>query len=169
VLVRRDDGVVLHVPSFGRSSRLPHDLAHYVVEKELRLGRGLWGLLAAGVMLPDMHVVAGRRRPHATERSRAMVKEAGQKPTEAEVLVSLMVGIAEEGLEQNRAAVSARLNAAWKPPRSQRGPISHDEVRRACVALREMAQKWQALPRWRGVTLTWSVRDTRLSRRSKIL
>jgi hypothetical protein len=32
VLVRRDDGVVLEVRSFDRPVRLPHDIAHFVVE-----------------------------------------------------------------------------------------------------------------------------------------
>jgi hypothetical protein len=29
VLVRRDDGVLIDVPSFDRPVRLPHDIAHY--------------------------------------------------------------------------------------------------------------------------------------------
>lgn len=48
VFVRRDDGVALQVRSFDRQRRLPHDIAHFVVENELRLQHGFWGLLAAG-------------------------------------------------------------------------------------------------------------------------
>jgi len=43
VLVHRDDGVVLEVQSFDRPVRLPHDIAHFVVESELSLKHGLWG------------------------------------------------------------------------------------------------------------------------------
>jgi hypothetical protein len=39
-VVTRDDHVVLHVPGYGPSVPLPHDLAHFVVEKELGLRRG---------------------------------------------------------------------------------------------------------------------------------
>ena len=38
----RDDGVTLEVPSYDRTSPLPHDLAHYVVERELGLKQGFW-------------------------------------------------------------------------------------------------------------------------------
>ena len=50
VVVKRDDGVLLKVQSFDRPIRLPHDMAHFVVENELRLEHGFWGLLAAGVL-----------------------------------------------------------------------------------------------------------------------
>jgi hypothetical protein len=104
------------------------------------LERGSWGLLAAGVIFPNVSVVSGRLRPHAAERAGALLKEAGQHPTEAEVLVSVMLGIAQGGVDDNWPEVSSRLNNAWKPPRSQRRPISHEEVRRACRRLREAEQ-----------------------------
>ncbi len=34
-VARRDDGVTLLVPSFDRTHSMPHDLAHFVVEREL--------------------------------------------------------------------------------------------------------------------------------------
>jgi hypothetical protein len=39
-VVTRDDKVTLRVAGFGPSQPLPHDLAHYVVEKALALRRG---------------------------------------------------------------------------------------------------------------------------------
>lgn len=42
VLVRRDDGVLIKVQSFDRPLRLPHDIAHFVVENELRLEHSFW-------------------------------------------------------------------------------------------------------------------------------
>jgi len=155
VLARRDDGVVLAVPSFDRPARLPHDIAHYVVESELRLGCGFWGLLAAGAIHPGVRVASGRSRPHAAERSRAVLKEAGQHPTEAEVLVSVMLGIAEEGVDEDWPEVSSRLNNAWQPRRSQRGPISHGDVLRVCRRLREVGGQWEALAVGGCMTVRW--------------
>jgi hypothetical protein len=59
----RDDGVMLEVPSYDRTSPLPHDLAHYVVERELGLNHGFWGCVAAGAIYAGIKVIAGRRRP----------------------------------------------------------------------------------------------------------
>ena len=167
VLVRRDDGVVLEVPSFDRPAGLPHDIAHFVVESELSLERGFWGLLAAGVVLPNVSIAAGRLRPHAAERSRALLKEAGQHPTEAEVLVSVMLRVAGEGVDGNWTEVHSRLDGAWRPRRSQRGPISHDEVRRACRRLREVERQWEALPVGESMSLRWPARHRQGTNRTR--
>ena len=43
-----DDGAVLAVRTYSRPLGLPHDLAHYVVERDLGWAWGFWGLVAAG-------------------------------------------------------------------------------------------------------------------------
>jgi hypothetical protein len=50
-------------------AKLPHDLRHFVVERELRLADGLWGSIAAGIVYTSMEHVRGRR-PHAAEAAR---------------------------------------------------------------------------------------------------
>src|SRR4030095_4302657 len=146
VLVRRDDGVLLQVQSFDRPLGLPHDIAHFVVESELHLEHGFWGMLAAGVMFPNMRVASGRLRHHAVERSRSLLKRVGQRPIEAEVLVSVMLRIAEDRADRAWPMVKAQLNATWKPRRSQlQRPISHNDVQRVCKELRLVEQQWRAL------------------------
>ena len=165
VLVHRDDNVVLEVKSFDRPVRLPHDIAHFVVESELSLKHGLWGLLASGVMLPNARLVSGRLRPRAAERSREVLKKAGQHPTEAEVLVSFIMGIAAEGVDEDWPKVRSRLSNAWQPRHSQRGPISHDEVRRACQRLREAERQWQELTVGESMIVRWPLyRNQELNR-----
>lgn len=163
VLVRRDDGVLLAVRSFDRPARLPHDIAHFVVESELSLQYGLWGLLAAGVILPNVTAASGRPRPRAAEQSRSLLKEAGQRQhtTEAEVIVAVVQRIAEEGADDDWPKVLSRLNDAWRPRRSQRGPISHDEVRRACRRLREAEREWAGLAAGESMTVRWPARHDR--------
>jgi ribosomal-protein-serine acetyltransferase len=53
-LVERDDGVVYRRYGGMAGSRLPHDIAHLVVERELRIRDGIWGGIAAGVVLDTM-------------------------------------------------------------------------------------------------------------------
>ena len=69
-LVERDDGVVYRLYGGTAGPRLPHDIMHLVVERELRIRDGIWGGIAAGVVFDSMRYVSGRRPPHAAERSR---------------------------------------------------------------------------------------------------
>ena len=165
VLVRRDDGVLLEVQSFDRPLRLPHDIAHFVVENELQLEHGFWGLLAAGVMFSNMRVASGRLRQHAAEHSRSLVKGVGQQPIEAEVLVSVMLRIAEDRADEEWGMVKAQVDAVWKPRRSQlQRPISHNDVRRVCRELRRVEQQWRALSIGQSITVTWVPQNKRLQR-----
>jgi hypothetical protein len=47
-LVERDDGVVYRLYGGTAGPRLPHDIMHLVVERELRISDGIWAGIAAG-------------------------------------------------------------------------------------------------------------------------
>jgi hypothetical protein len=154
-VARRDDGVVLQVPSYDRLSLLPHDLAHYVVEHGLGLKRGFWGCVADGALFPGIVVVSGRSVPHAGARSRAVIREAGQHGTEAEVFVEVLLRIMHEGLEPDASAVRAALTEMWRPSRPSRALPDVEEARRLCAALREMQERWHLLETGQSLTVTW--------------
>jgi len=42
--------IYVELPSFSRTHRVPHDLAHAVAERDLGLARGIFGSLAAGAL-----------------------------------------------------------------------------------------------------------------------
>jgi hypothetical protein len=151
----RDDGVLLQVPSHDRTSTLPHDLAHFVVERELGLTHGFWGCVASGALFPGMTVTSGRQPPRAAERSQAVVREAGQRGTEAEVLVGVLLGIVHDGLADDGQAACLRVSQAWRPSRPSRPPLQPEEVRRVCAALREARESWQALAVGESLTVSW--------------
>jgi hypothetical protein len=53
-LVERDDGVVFQFYGGGTAGpRLPHDIMHLVVERELRIKDGIWAGIAAGEPSPS--------------------------------------------------------------------------------------------------------------------
>ncbi|HZO90565.1 MAG TPA: hypothetical protein VFB38_19715 [Chthonomonadaceae bacterium] len=158
----RDDAVLLEVPSYDRTHAIPHDLAHYVVERELGLKRGFWGCVAAGALFPGIKVISGRQPDHTAARSQAVIREAGQQGTEAEVLVGVLLRILEEGLENNWPAARALLREAWKPSKPSRGPLEAEEMRRVCAALCQAQQRWQALAVGESMTVSW-----RLDKRAK--
>lgn len=71
------------------------------------------------------------------------------------MLVSVMLRVAGEGIDEDWPEVSSQLHDAWQPRRSQRGPIGHGEVRRACRRLREVERQWEALPVGGSMSMRW--------------
>ena len=89
-LVERDDGVVYRLYGGTAGPRLPHDIVHLVVERELRIRDGIWGGIAAGAVLDSMQHVSGRRPPHAAERSKALLRGFREQGLRAELLADLV-------------------------------------------------------------------------------
>ena len=89
-LVERDDGVVYRLYGGTAGPRLPHDIMHLVVERELRIRDGIWGGIAAGVVFDSMRYVSGRRPPHAAERSAQLLRGGRRPGLRAELLADLV-------------------------------------------------------------------------------
>jgi hypothetical protein len=51
-VITRDDGVSFRIQSVGHTFAIPHDLAHYLVEKALSIENGFWGSVASGASSP---------------------------------------------------------------------------------------------------------------------
>src|ERR1700722_5684077 len=83
-LVERDDGAVYRLYGAPAGPRLPHDIMHFVVERELRIGDGIWGGIAAGIIFDTMQHVSGRRPPPARERSAEPPARLGERGLRAE-------------------------------------------------------------------------------------
>jgi hypothetical protein len=166
-VVKRDDGVTFSVPSFDRTHALPHDLAHFVVESVLGLDRGFWGSIAAGAVFAGMTRISGRLPPHSAERAAGILREAGQKGTEAEVFVSAFLDVVRRNLDRELPAALARIAAEWSPAKGARTPPTPEELRRVCAGLRDAEARWQALAVGETLRVTWPAsRRRRASARS---
>lgn len=155
MVVVRDDKVTLQVPSFDRPTWLPHDLAHYVVEFNLELQFGFWGRIASGARYPGMSVLEGRQRPHATARSRTLIRGARQNGTESEVLVGLLTEMARQELETDQAAVQALLRQARQLDLPTGRSLQAEQVRQVCQRLRAMQQQWARLAVGQSIIVIW--------------
>jgi hypothetical protein len=93
-LVERDDGAVYRLYGGQAGPRLPHDIMHFVVERELRIPDGIWGGIASGIIFDTMQHVSGRRPPHARERSRELLTSFHQRGLRAEVLANFVESVA---------------------------------------------------------------------------
>jgi hypothetical protein len=94
-VIERDDGVVFRMKEFtSPGSRLPHDLRHLIVERELAIADGFWGAIAAGAVYRSMDHVQGRRPPHAAERSAGLKRVQRQPVMRAGLLADLVEAVA---------------------------------------------------------------------------
>lgn len=156
VVARRADRVVIRIGTPDRPAGLPHDMAHYLVERGLGFERGFWGAVAAGAVFKGMEVVSGRRPPHAGERSKAIIKAEHHQLAAAELYVSVIQAVAREGRERDWAYVNARLDDVWRPFRVPRRSVTREGVLRVCESLREAEEGWRELPVGGSVTVSWT-------------
>jgi hypothetical protein len=126
-LVERDDGVVYRLYSGTAGPRLPHDIMHLVVERELRISDGIWAGIAAG----------GPGQP------------PGQR---AELLADLVAGAASLGtltLEKIRRLTADKLAAL---PDASVDPVL---VAVAARALQVEAARWARLRVGEELSYDW--------------
>jgi hypothetical protein len=134
----------------GEVGRVPHDIAHLIVEDALGLGGGLWGTLAAGGIVQNATFAGGRKPPHAERRAREITDRAGESLRQAEILVRAVADASLEGGTRDMHAFRAHVGARWWSP-----SITPDALERACVDLCEAAVRWDALEDGSVLRLAW--------------
>lgn len=140
--IHRGDGVVLILPSYSRKWRVPHDIAHAAVERELGLRGGVFGCIAAGVVFDNMRVTEGRPRHDAKARSAKILRAAKQSIGVAEV----MAGAIHEAVERRLPAPFTLAREGWGTLAQDPFPWTGADITRATDTLRELDGQWQASP-----------------------
>jgi hypothetical protein len=113
---------------------LPHDLVHYVVEDELGLEFGFWGLLSAGAKLQSVQAY-GARDPRRIP-----------PPNDALVGAHLDELLAAEGLV---AAFSAVPGSGPEPK------LDSDQIEGIRARITELNAQWQAMGPGEMLRLRW--------------
>jgi hypothetical protein len=134
----------------GPVPRVPHDIAHLIVEDAFGLLSGLWGTLAGGGLVQNATFAGGRKPPHATRRAWEITDRAGESLRQAEVLVRAVADAALADRTRDLEWLRQRVNARWWAPQ-----VSAEALARACRDLREEAQQWDALTEGSSLRLTW--------------
>src|SRR4051812_23060923 len=153
-LITRDDGVCYRLKGVAHMFAIPHDLAHFVVEKTLRLRHGFWGNIADGAVFKSMDYLGGRRKPKAAERSQNLLKANVTELNEAEALVRIFNDTIEQGHTANPPLLRARLRGRLVRPGLQR-EFSDAEIAEVYAAYRDMLARWQQLPVGGKMELRW--------------
>ena len=154
-LIERDDGVVYQLYGGTAGSRLPHDILHLVVERELRIGDGIWGGIAAGVVFDTMRYVRGRRPPHAAMRSGQLLRGFSRPRLRAELLADLVSSAAS--LDHLTAAAIRRLADARLSVLPD-ATVDTVAIASAAQALQVEAARWARLRVGEELRYDWPAR-----------
>jgi hypothetical protein len=134
----------------GPARRVPHDLAHFIVEDELVLPAGLWGVLAAGGLFAHTTVVAGRQPPHAARRAQAVVDAASGRLAAAELLVRAVADLALAGRPRDVRGLAVAVGERGGPV-----DVSPGTLEAACRRLQDAGVAWAALPPGGTLDVAW--------------
>jgi hypothetical protein len=153
-VVERDDGAVYRLYGGPAGPRLPHDIRHFVVERELHILDGIWGGIAAGIIFDSMQHVSGRRPPHARERSRELLAAFRQRGLRAEALanfVECVAGLDHPSETQILTLAATRLTVL---PEAD-AEVDPAEVVAAAQALQVEAARWARLRVGEELSYDW--------------
>ena len=154
----RDDGVTVQLRGSYRTSELPHDLCHYVVETELGLERGFWGCIGKGVLFSGMTVVSKRQRSRANPRSQALIRATPQERGASELLVeAFRVAARIRDPALRFAKIVSPEVKQWFPVH-----LDKDTRRRIVERLLILESRWQELSEGESITLFWPRGGTRM-------
>jgi hypothetical protein len=151
-LVERRDGVTYWLDGGPVTAELPHDLVHFTVERTLGIADGIWGAIAGGVVFHSMHHRAGRRPPHAAERSAALIKANRDRLQRAELLGGFVERISH--VPRATAADIASFAKAYLATLPE-GDVDLRSVADAATGLRATGDRWRALSVGDELTVEW--------------
>ncbi len=150
---RRPDGVRIRLSSYDRTSLVPHDAAHLVIERAFRLQHGVWGCLSAGAEFATVEIVEGRTKHDHRARSAALRQEHA-----AELgLAERVVGTVLAGLEGKTRHLARDLTSTWAMTKLPPPPDPETVGRIALDELTELQHRWAGLRPGNSFTLDWPI------------
>ena len=154
-VVTRDDGVSYRLKGVAHKFAIPHDLAHFLVEKTLGLHLGFWGNIADGAIFKSMDYIGGRRKPKAAERSETLLKKNMARLNEAEALVRIFNDTIEQGHAESSPLLRQRLQERFARPGLPLRSFSAAEISEVYAAYEDILKQWRELPVGVSMELNW--------------
>jgi hypothetical protein len=163
-VVERDDGAVYRLYGGKAGPQLPHDVRHFVVERELHISDGIWGGIASGIIFDTMEHVSGRRPPHARELSRALLANFHQPGMRAEALANLVECVACLDHPSDIQILTLAATRLTVLPDAD-AEVEPAEIAAAAQALQVEAARWARLRVGEELSYDWP--KTALAARSR--
>jgi hypothetical protein len=150
VYVTRDDDteVFWTWPSYGRD--LPHDLVHWVVESEVHLDQGFWGLVASGV--DPTRVNKSAERIASGVRLRDLAGLDLTQLIQAEHLSVLVSRATWSSIDDAITYVNDQCESFGVDRPEGLDPRSAERMVQRCA---ELNRNWQAVAPDAGLVLAW--------------
>lgn len=154
-VVERSDGVRYRVNEGVAGPRIPHDLVHFLVERETGEDGGFWGAVAAGAVFDSMDHLDGRRPPHTRERSAAAIRARADRLQRAELMAGLVMRVADQRMSTTGQVRKAAREALSTVPDDT---VDEPRVLAAATTLREYARRWAGLSAGEELVVDWPER-----------
>ena len=153
-------------PAPGYNARLPHDMAHFVVENELGITGGVFGQLAAGGDARTFHPLDEEKRRKVARRGKRMATANRDDAALSEKLVYIAWQTWNNDSTQSRdksngqAEENGKGQAGQKTPtRKQACPlvadVTVDDIKRVCSEFDAVSAVWSKLSIGESMTLVW--------------
>ena len=126
-------------PAPGYDARLPHDMAHFVVENELGIRGGVFGQLAAGGHARTFHPTDDQKKRKIARRGNRMAAAHRDDAMLSEKLVY----------------VACRTWGRDLANVSQIGGVPAEDIRRVCRKFDAVSAVWSKLAVGESMTLDW--------------
>ncbi|HKA91632.1 MAG TPA: hypothetical protein VKE22_28410 [Haliangiales bacterium] len=146
----------------GYDDKMPHDLQHFIVERELGLKRGIFGFLAAGgEMAGDEHEAgraASRRRRKAKRRDERMMRggaRADGDASEAAAFVCWCEWLRRSGDPRAATIANNMATTLVEMAAQARHLYGEEALGRVCACMDELSAKWSHRAVGESFTVTW--------------
>ncbi len=155
-------------PAPGYDAFMPHDLLHFVVERELGLTQGIFGQVAAGGTARTFHASAqGVGRAHARTRRRArargesLAREGSESAAQSERSTYICLyewlrrstDVARRHRAQDFKDDVSGMRSAM--PTHEAKALNAAMIDRICAALDGTSRQWTELGDGQSFTLVW--------------
>ncbi|HKE95744.1 MAG TPA: hypothetical protein VKB34_15620 [Povalibacter sp.] len=150
-------------PAGGFDERMPHDLIHFVVERELGLQCGIFGQVAAGgtagsffpVVSQTLTVREAARRRRALSKRSGKLMQAGRRDTAVSEAATYLV---HGAWQARRTDMVAKPHHADPTAATRSGFISALQLTRIFDQLDALSTRWSALEIGESMTVNWPSR-----------
>ncbi len=129
-------------PAPGYDSRLPHDMAHFVVEDQLGIAWGVFGQLAAGGHAGTFRPIGDLRKRRVARRGTRLANVHRDDAMLSEKLVGIACQIWRNG-------------APRVAPDAVPEGVTADDMMRVCRAFDTVSAVWSQLGVGESMTLAW--------------
>lgn len=146
----------------GYDAKMPHDLQHFIVERELGIKHGIFGFLAAGGESGgderEPGRTASRRRRKGKRRDLGMIRRgerAGSDDSETATFLCWCEWLRRSGDHRVKALAEKIASTPARLADEARHRYGEESVARVCACMDELSGRWSRIEIDESFTVQW--------------